>query len=64
MQTLEHPDRIRHLENFHLANFRITRQNHALSEALTGFFGLACNIFQEEEGKKKKGKGNRGKREN
>lgn len=36
LQTLEHSDRIRHLANFHLTNFKASRQNTALSKALTG----------------------------
>lgn len=50
-QTLEYPDRIRHLANSHSANFKSSRQNKALSKALTGrarftiYFGQVYNIF-------------------
>lgn len=50
LQTLQHPDRIRHFANFHLANFKASRQNRALSKALTGrvrftiYFGQVYNI--------------------
>lgn len=48
LQTLEHPDRIRHLANFHLANFKATRQNKTLSKASTRFFVRFTKYFEEK----------------
>lgn len=47
LQSLEHPDRIRHLANFHLANFKASRQSKALSTALAGFF-IRFTYFEEK----------------
>lgn len=45
MQTLEHPDIIRHFANCHLSNLKRFKWNKALSKALTGFFGLDYQYF-------------------
>lgn len=53
LQTLEHPDIIRHFANCHLSDLKKSKQNKALSKALTGFFGLDYMYFQKKVGEER-----------